>query len=317
MKQQKINSYIVDGIQAYSQDKYWGKVSEDELKDVIDNIDKSGFGYFNKDLQKKFDFTFHEDRADWRFYLPLSNKSRVLDIGAGLGRITIPLARVCGEVVACDQSITRMRFLKRRASAERLSNINIIVSDIFDLPFEEDSFDLIVMNGVLEWVGLTDLYISPKEAQIKSLEICKRLLKKGGSLYVGIENRYALAYLRARDHGGLRYTNYMPRFLANIYSKLMGYGPYKTYTYSKKGYEKLFTQAGFVDSKDFYLVYPGYNLPRILVPYNSIQALQYLVKTFKKPNNFFNKFICKMASLSIFVRLYRLSFYSFAIFLKK
>jgi hypothetical protein len=134
---------------------------------------------------------------------------------------------------------------------------------------------------------------------------------------VGIENRYALAYLRAHDHGGLRYTSYMPRFLANTYSRFMNHGSYRTYTYSKRGYEKLFMKAGFVNSSDFYLVYPGYNLPRVLIPYNSIRSLQYLIKTFKKSDNFIKTIMYRLVCSSIFIRLYRFSFYSFSIILKK
>jgi ubiquinone/menaquinone biosynthesis C-methylase UbiE len=313
----KRKNLVENDIPIFSDDKYWGKVSENELKDIISIIDKEGFRAFDVSLQKKFDFTYNEDRADWRVYVPLAKDSVILDIGAGLGRITIPLARIAGKVIACDQSFSRMRFLKRRADSENLGNIDVVVADVFDLPFKEESFDLIVLNGVLEWVGCTNLFKDPKEAQIKCLEICRRLLKKGGRLYIGIENRFALAYLRASDHGGLRYTSFMPRFVANLYSKIRGKGPYRTYTYSARGYKRLLFVAGFDNPPDFYLLYPGYNLPRAIAPYDNINAFKYLIRAFKRPRNFIKRLIYNVVSMSLIIRLYRLFFFSFGIISKK
>ena len=304
---------IKHGIPLFSKDIYWGKVPETELIKAIELIDKKGFGAFDVKLQKKFDFTYDDDRADWRFYIPLSQNSVALDIGAGLGRISIPLARVCGQVIACDQSVTRMQFLKKRSQAENLNNIETLVGDIYDLPLKGGSVDLIVMNGVLEWVGLTSLYADPRVAQIRALEICKKLLKKGGRLYIGIENRYALAYTRAPDHGGLLYTSYMPRFLANAYSKFRGKGQYRTYTYSRSGYKKLLIEAGFSKKNDFYLLYPGYNLPRVVIPYDDMDAFAYAINAFKRPKGVLGRVMLFFSKSRILLRVYRYFFFSYGI----
>ena len=116
---------IDQGIPLFSPNLYWGKIPEQELQSITKNIETGGFETFTKELQKKLDFTYDEDRADWRFYIPLTKDSVVLDIGAGLGRISVPLARVSGHVIACDQSHARMAFLKQRAKALELSNINV------------------------------------------------------------------------------------------------------------------------------------------------------------------------------------------------
>jgi len=298
-------------IPIFSPDVYWGKVPEQELKDATNLISEKGFGAFDAAMQKKFDFSYDEDRADWRFYMPLGSQSVALDIGAGLGRISIPLARVCGRVIACDRSLSRMEFLKKRSEAEKLSNIEVLVSDIFDLPLQEGSIDLIIMNGVLEWVGVTDRFADPRAAQIRALEICKKLLKPGGRLYIGIENRWALVYLRTHDHGGLRYTSYMPRFVANIYSKLRGKGAYRTYTYSRRGYEELLRQAGFTVGTDFYLLFPGYNLPRVIIPYGDLDAFAYAVRAFKRPKGTIGRFLILLARSRMLLRIYRYFFFSF------
>jgi ubiquinone/menaquinone biosynthesis C-methylase UbiE len=306
----------VDDIPIFTSDKYWGKVPEKNLINTIEEIDKNGFDSFDLNQQKNFDFTFHEDRADWRFYIPLNEDSTVLDIGAGLGRISVPLARICKSVVACDKSISRMRFLKRRLQYQNISNITPIVGDIFELPFKEKSFDLIVMNGVLEWVGETEQFSDPMQAQIKSLEICRKLLKKDGYLYIGIENRYALAYLRADDHNGLRFTSFMTRWLASFYSKLRGRGKYRTYTYSKVGYQRIIARSGFLGTVNFYLVYPGYNLPRIIIPYENMAGIGFLVNNYVRNKNILLKLVQSIFKFNILIKVYRLFFYSFGIIIK-
>lgn len=306
---------IEDGIPVYAEDVYWGKLSKDEMEESLSIIDKKGWEVFDLRYGGKFDFTYEEDRADWRFNLDIDKSSKVLDIGAGMGRSAIPLARVSGEVVAFDMSTHRMRFLKRRVKQEGLGNVTIFVGDIFDLPLSDKSFDVIAMNGILEWVGKTNKYKNPKTAQIEALKICKRLLKKDGQLYVGIENRFALAYLKGVDHSGLRFTSYMPKFLANIYMKLRRSERYDTYIYTKRGFEKLFAKAGF-NNIETYLPYPGYNLPRILIPYNDILSLRYIIKNTMRSDKISRKIIKILSSSSILLRIYRHLFFSFNFIIK-
>ena len=302
-------------VKKFAQDPYWAKKIE-QIEKALDVIDREGWNVFINKFKDKFDFTTEENRADWRFFVPLDHESVVLDAGAGLGRISIPLARVVKKVVACDTSITRLRFLKKLAEVKGLNNIETVVADIFNSPFEEESFDLIVMNGLLEWVGRTDLYDDPREAQIACLKICKRLLKKGGYLYVGIENRFALAYLRGIDHSGLRFTSFLPRWLANKYTLFRENHRYDTYTYNIPGYRKLFKESGF-ESPDFYLVYPGYNLPRIIIPYDDLGLLQYTLISMM-PADTLTRRIAKMAARSSFlIWIYRNFFFSFNIFVQK
>ena len=307
---------ILHGIPVFSKDIYWGKIPESELQHIIEDIEQKGFDSVTPVVQKKIDFTFDEDRADWRFFMDLPKETVVLDVGAGLGRISIPLARTFKHVIACDQSLSRMRFLKQRAAHEGLDNITVFVGDIYDLPLKEHSVDLIVMNGVLEWVGLTDLYKDPRVAQVKSLEICHRLLKKGGYVYVGIENRFAAAYLRAADHGGLRFTNFMPRPVANWYSKLVIGMPYRTYTYTKRGYEKLFLEAGFARQPQTYILYPGYNLPRVIIPYGDVGVYRYAATAFKQQRGI-RRAALLLIRLPLFVRISNFFAYSFGLMARK
>jgi len=266
----------VEGIPLYNENRYWGKVPESEMEEAVRVIETEGWEAFRKQFEHRLDVAFHDGNADWRFEVPLRPEWTVLDTGAGLGRNTIPLARVAKKVVAFDQSLVRMRFIKKRLEQERLSNVELFVGDLFDAPLAPQSFDLIAMNGVLEWVGMSDRYENGREGQLAALRKCKELLKPGGYLYIGIENRYSFVYMHGADHGGLLWTSFMPRFLARWYARMRQGAPYKTYTYSKRGYKKLLREAGF-SKTEFFLPYPGYNLPRIVTPYEDLRALSFML----------------------------------------
>jgi SAM-dependent methyltransferase len=306
----------MNDIPVYSPDRYWGKVPQAELESALKVITDQGWDEFVGRYGKVFDVTFEENRADWRFVVPLTANSTVLDIGAGMGRISIPLARVVNRVVACDQSLLRMKFLQLRAKREGLANLEVSVADIFNLPYPKASFDLVVMNGVLEWVGVTDKFANPREAQIASLRICRDLLKPDGYLYIGIENRLALAYLRGPDHLGLWFTSYLPRWLANVYTKWRLGRSYNTYTYTKRGYEKLLREAGFT-TFSFYLPYPGYNMPRLMIPYDNLKALEYVISNLMPAGGLLRQVFKFVARWSGALWLYRFFFFSYGIAVQK
>ncbi len=61
---------------------------------------------------------------------------RVLEIGAGTGIFTLPIARHCREVVAVDVSSRMLEILKRKAITERLVNIRTLTGNAETLDLE-------------------------------------------------------------------------------------------------------------------------------------------------------------------------------------
>jgi hypothetical protein len=149
-------------------------------------------------------------------------------------------------------------------------------------------FDLIVANGVLEWVALQDLSASPSAVQLVFMHRLRELLAPGGRIYLGIENRYGWAELRgALDHSGLPYTSLMPRFLARwacarsgSYRSHFNVG-YRTYTYSHRGYTRLFEQVG-LSIENTWVATGGYNQPSKLVPLDAA-AIRFATRTRPRP----------------------------------
>ena len=102
-----------------------------------------------------------------------TESGKVLDAGCGFGQWSLALAHLNKEVYACDADSTRVAFLERIASANKITNINIMQGFIDNLPFENDYFDTVFCYGVL----YTTLWK-------KSLSELVRVLKPGGKIYV-------------------------------------------------------------------------------------------------------------------------------------
>jgi SAM-dependent methyltransferase len=213
----------------------------------------------------------------------------------------------------------RIEFQKRRFKNSNVSNVTIVRGNALELPFPDNYFDLVVCNGVLEWVGTMNTDRPPREVQLSFLREVKRVLSDKGCLYIGIENRLGLGYMLGQpDHSGLRYTSLIPRSMANFLVKRYGrsggmyrdtskrenkkeWRGYRTYTYSIKGYNSLFREAGFKFKS--YWAFPSYNKPLYSARLNDRAALKGFVQyigpliRFKKLLSIIGKFDSRILSL--------------------
>lgn len=222
-------------------------------------------------------------RSDWVYFLPFKQRPdlRVLDLGAGFGNITIPLAKKMpkAKIYAADASLDLLKVLAKQAEWEDCSNIEYLKVGLLEtekLPFAEKSFDLILMNGVLEWIGAGVNIGNPREQQLAALKHLKSLLKDDGSLYIGIEGRFFPGYFtKVKDpHTQLYYTSVVPRRVADYLCRRAGRPEgYRNYTYSHWGYQKLFREAGFNLSQSE-TIYPiaSYKDPFFLFNYRDHQS---------------------------------------------
>ena len=90
-----------------------------------------------------------------RFLHLLSPQARVLEIGAGTGLFTIPIASRCREVTAVEISPSMAAQMTRRVAEEGITNIRVIVGDAEQADFR-GLYDIICTFSSLEYVQ--DLY---------------------------------------------------------------------------------------------------------------------------------------------------------------
>ena len=144
---------------------------------------------------------------------------------------------------------------------EEDGNLFVARGNMLNLPFPKNSFDLVCLNGVLEWVALDSPIQNPAKAQLEFLSAIKHVLRDTGCLYIGIENRFGLQYfLGAKDHDGLPFTSILPRRISNFLTKNLKKKDYETYTHSYVEYQKLLKKAGF-NHVDIYWAMPSYHFP--------------------------------------------------------
>ncbi len=280
--QRKWETY--EGILDFSDhDFYWNQVPKEDMKQIIKEALNGGwqnaitqfFGNQRKYLQN---YIIDESRADWHFYIPLGCEAKVLDIGAGWGAVSIALARNYKIVFAADSTLENLEFLNIRAQQENSKNlipIRINPLDYPKFPFASSFFDLVVLNGVLEWVGGLRLDTNPYDLQKQALQEIAKILKPSGYVYIGIENRYALSnFLGARPHGELPFTSILPRRIADLLTKLVEKKPHRTYVHSPRNYYSLLKGAGF-DLINFYWTIPSYRFPTVIIPLHSDKVLKY------------------------------------------
>ena len=289
--------YIVqDGIPVFADKRgYWSNVPQDTMRRVIELSESSGdWRTVLKDeipaCERHISPLF---RGDIHTVLPISQDSIVLDAGSMWGGITLPLAQFCHTIYAVDQTWESLKYLEVRAKQESLNNIIPVESSIDKLPFKSAKFDLVILNGVLEWLATEEDVVlerdwnnastkvlsnikgvNPELMQLAGLKELNRVLKDDGSIYIAIENRIGLQYLAGYpdDHVNIRFVSFLPRFLADFVTRKIKNHAYRTYLYTPNKLKKLVERAGF-KHVELYSSYPHYNIISRLTPFSDFDSL--------------------------------------------
>jgi SAM-dependent methyltransferase len=139
-----------------------------------------------------------------RKYVPLEGK-RVLDIGCGLGAYVANIGRFTDKAYGMDVDPPRVREGRRRG----LSNLLLAAAE--SLPFADRSFDVIVLNEVIEHV----------RDDLATLREALRVVQQDGTVVIYAPNRfYPLethgVYLGQRYiFGNIPLVNWLPDPLRN------------------------------------------------------------------------------------------------------
>jgi len=104
----------------------------------------------------------------------------VLEIGAGTGRDSLPLAEAGATVFQLDYSFESLRLIRERVAHH--TNIQPIGGDTFCLPFSDNTFDVVFHQGLLEH------FRKPEADRMINEQV--RVLKPGGLLLVDVPQRY-------------------------------------------------------------------------------------------------------------------------------
>lgn len=116
--------------------------------------------------------------------------SRILEAGCGVGAQTVILAAKSpgAHITSFDISPESVERTREKVTQAGLSNVAVETADLFDLPYEDESFDHLFICFVLEHLQ------NPAGALLK----LKRVLKRGGGVTV-IEGDHGSYYCHPRS----------------------------------------------------------------------------------------------------------------------
>ena len=225
-------------------------------------------------LSRKRQWFVNERKADFYRSLAPTHRDCALDVGPGSGVIAAELARDYAHVIALELDPRWCRFVDRRFAQDRVQRAFAARGDALALPCADASVDLVVLNGVLEWVPEAASHLGPRAAQLACLCEIRRTLRPGGVLGIAIENRWYLEnFLGFSPHGEPPFAAVLPRRLADWQMQRRLHRPYRTWIYGARGYRRLLAAAGFCDCR-VYGAMPTYHEPREAVPLSGGESLR-------------------------------------------
>lgn len=140
--------------------------------------------------------------------IKLNRPIQLLEIGCGSGGISHYFAT--SPHLECQ--VTAIDIHDNRQITD---NYEFIQTQDVDLPFEDQRFDVVITNHVIEHVGDT-------QAQISHLKEIQRVLRPEGLGYLAVPNRWMLT----EPHYRLKFLSWWPRSWRSGYLKIMGKGNY-------------------------------------------------------------------------------------------
>ncbi len=251
---------------------YWGEIDQASMQRVNCLAREEGWEAALHEVAPQLrNYATSPARTNWTGLLPIQSDWTAVDIGAGWGGNAFPLSQRLKQVVALESVFERAEFMEIRRQQNATQNMQVVAASVHAMPLPRERFNLVVMNGVLEWVALS-AEGDPEHIQEEVLKRVHDLLAVDGWLYLGIENRFSYeAFLGQRDDSGRRFASLMPRKVADLYMHLTSathnrthdaMTAYRTYTYSYWGYKRLLERCGFRDFQAWGTY--SYNRPNLL-----------------------------------------------------
>ncbi len=148
---------------------------------------------------------FRWTKADKPIYrickILLDSKARkVLDLGCGMGRHMVYLAKKGLYVVGLDTSETALRLARVWMKMERLKKYRLVNASLFDIPFPDRHFDAVISTATIDNFAVKDVE--------KAVDESRRVLKKGGFFYGNFLSTKHENFLRWKALGWNKVSKY-------------------------------------------------------------------------------------------------------------
>jgi 2-polyprenyl-3-methyl-5-hydroxy-6-metoxy-1,4-benzoquinol methylase len=202
---------------------------------------KLGYKSSGIELTERIYYAMSFIHPSWRdtqlanvFYIPAKQNGTLLDIGCGNGSSMLTMKALGWKVSGID-------FDEIAISHAKLNNLDATVNDLFSAHYEDNSFDAIMLNHVIEHVP------NPQ----KFVEECLRILKPNGTLVALTPNIISIGHRRYKsDWRGLEIPRHLQIFSPTsllILAERAGFKTFESFT-SSQGILQIYDE-----SKDCYI----------------------------------------------------------------
>lgn len=166
-----------------------GKTDDDQKKNVDSyfsssrswqgGLYKDETDYFARAVRRRLAYSMQMVEG-----LALPPGSKVLDVGCGAGAYVEQLYRMGYDVTGVDLTVEMLEATRNRlgASADESDRLHLRQGDVENIPFPDESFDLVICVGVLSYLR------SDEKAHAEM----RRVLRPGGHLILAVRNIYCL-----------------------------------------------------------------------------------------------------------------------------
>lgn len=153
-------------------------------------------------------------------WIPLRRGTKVLDMPAGTGRLSVPLSQSGATVVGVDISRNMLAQADAKARTEAAAHVHLLQGSGTQLPFADGTFDAVA--------SFRFFHLVPNERKRAFVEELTRVLKPGGSLiveffspfYGGVLAAYRYYFLK-KTPGGMRKKCLFPDQVSWLFEGLL------------------------------------------------------------------------------------------------
>ena len=211
-------------------------------------------------------------RSNWLWLAELSRWDRALDLGASAVPQTAGLAQHFTSVHYLRWDRRLLGGLWTEFTAEGYANIAPVCATPLHLPYRDAAFDCVTVDGECTRALADAAGMAFRAIQHPLLQECRRILRPGGCLYVGIASRRSWGHTAdpADRLGGVARQPPAPRAPLGR----ARHGPAANHVASFRGLELHLRHAGFSRVRA-YGVEPSYEQPLCIIPLDRRAILAY------------------------------------------
>jgi SAM-dependent methyltransferase len=126
------------------------QITDEVKKPVLEMYMKYPYPNYSKEEREQI-FAAELTRYHFLGLEQFMPNARIIDVGCGTGHRVIPIAKHFGvkEYVGVDHSTASLAVAKKLMEELQFKQCTLLEGDIFSLPFPDNSFDIVISQGVL------------------------------------------------------------------------------------------------------------------------------------------------------------------------